>query len=211
MSLAVIIPTRGDRPLFLRHAKYLLSQQTRQPDEVIIIDSPPESNAPDLSRRYKLGLEKSSSEFNILWEDDDWYSHKYLELMYEIYLCNGKPSLMGIGSTVYYHILKREYRKFIHHKRASAMSTGIRRDINLGFIPDNEVFLDIMLWANTDGVVCNFPDTICMGIKHGIGKCGGRAHGEGFKYSHHDPELKYLKSIVDSESFDFYNEVFQNK
>ena len=58
MKVGVLIPSRGDRTDFLKHAKWLLSQQTRQPDEILIVDYAPKTNDYDITPRYRYGCQE---------------------------------------------------------------------------------------------------------------------------------------------------------
>ena len=52
-KVALITPTRGDRPLFKDQYWKIIENQTRKPDEVIVVDYPPISDKIDLSARYR--------------------------------------------------------------------------------------------------------------------------------------------------------------
>ena len=43
-----------------------------------------------------------------------------------------------------------------------------------------------------------------IGIKHGIGLCGGSAHTVNFPFDIDDKKLYWLKQNVRKESFEFY-------
>ena len=77
--LALITPTRGDRPLFEKQYNNIIKNQTVQPDEIIIVDYPPISKEIDLTARYRKGIIEASKRgcnVALLWEDDDWYHSK---------------------------------------------------------------------------------------------------------------------------------------
>jgi hypothetical protein len=67
MKVGVLIPSRGDRSNFLNHAKWLLEQQTRKTDEVLIVDYPPKSNDYDITPRYRLDVKNYLREDVILF------------------------------------------------------------------------------------------------------------------------------------------------
>ena len=113
MKLGVLIPTRGDREKFLNHAKFLLSKQTIKPDEINIVDFKPSDNEKDITKRYRIGCEQLFNEKKcdlvVFWEDDDWYSPKYLETIKNNWIESENPQIIGIGKTIYYHILTKKY------------------------------------------------------------------------------------------------------
>ena len=106
MKIGVLIITKGDRPKFLEHAKYLISEQTLQPDVIEVVDE--ETNlAIDITYRYRVGckrLVKKGCDLIIFWEDDDFYKFNYIQTMLSEFINNGRPDIIGIEKTIYYHI-----------------------------------------------------------------------------------------------------------
>jgi hypothetical protein len=207
MVIGIIIPTRGDRPQFLQHALYLISQQSHKPDFIEVVDDTPFSKDKDISWRYKLGCErliKKGADLIFFWEDDDWYSSDYIKKMALGWQFAGKPKIFGLNSTIYYHIGIKKWFSQIHNYRASAMSTIVTNDISsFKFPPDNEPFLDLWLWKKIPGKAIAHS-TINIGIKHGHGLCGGSGHSKLEWYKNNDSDMSWLKSIVDPKSFEFY-------
>ena len=116
MSFALITPTRGDRPMFEKQYWNLIKSQTLQPDDVILVDYRPKSEAKDLTARYKKGLElayENGHEFALLWEDDDWYHKEYIEWLVNKW-CVNKKDVFGIQETYYYHIFQKSYLHMNH-------------------------------------------------------------------------------------------------
>lgn len=208
MIIGVLIPTRGDRPQFLEHAKYLLSQQTKQPDHVLIVDEPPKDNKCDITYRYRTGCEKLFAlgvDVILFWEDDDWYRQDYIEKMLTAWLSIGKPHIFGLGDTIYYHIKTNQYKIMHHPERSSMMATLLSKEAKIDWGKDDYAFTDLILWKQLQSkATYKFNDTICLGIKHGIGMAGGSAHSKKFRYDHNDQDLKYLQKVVDPKSFIFY-------
>ena len=73
---------------------------------------------------------------------------------------------------------------------------------------DHTVFFDIKLWEYA--MWGNFKvkletENPLLGIKHGIGKCAGKAHR--MELENHDPNLEWLKGFVDKEAFNFYTDL----
>src|SRR5258708_4759741 len=112
MKTGCLIPTRGDRPEFLKFALSQIERQTEKPHKILVIDSPPQSDKPDITFRYRTGceqLEKEGCDLFVFWEDDDWYSKDYLSKIKVFWLLNNKPDLIGIDSTIYYNIITNKY------------------------------------------------------------------------------------------------------
>jgi hypothetical protein len=207
MKIGVLIPTRGDRPQFLEHALYLLDRQDRKPDFIEVVDDMPFSVEKDITWRYKLGCERlvnKGADLIVFWEDDDWYSSEYIKKMFLGWKFARMPRIFGLNSTIYYHILTHKWFDQHHNARASAMSTLVTKDIvNVKFPPDNEPFLDLFLWKKIPGKAISHS-TINIGIKHGLGLCGGSGHSRHEWYKNNDSGFTWLRSIVDKKSTEFY-------
>lgn len=220
MKVGIIVPDRGDRPQFMQHCNWLISQQTFKPICSALIDYVPESNEKDISQRYRRGYEKLRGrdlDCILLIESDDWYAPTYIETMVNAWQLAGKPDIFGTNYTVYYSL--RLWAGFImrHTERSSAMSTLIKPDMDFDWPPDHEPYTDTHLWmvshhtnTNTRLTQAVFkPDPIiCLGIKHGIGLTGGNGHTTHMhRYINTDPDKAWLKSVVDPTSFEFYSHV----
>lgn len=208
MKIGVLVPDRGDRPNFLNHCKWLISNQILQPDYVEIVDYKPISEKPDLTARVRKGfetLQRLGCDCVLIMENDDWYHMDYIYKMFTAWVNHRKPDLLGLSSTTYYHIGKREYRTLTHKKRASLMSTMISCSARIDWPKYDYVFLDLHLWKQwrLSKRTVDFLNPISIGIKHGIGLCGGTGHTT-FKYDEQDPEMNWLRSKVDEKSFEFY-------
>jgi hypothetical protein len=46
-----------------------------------------------------------------------------------------------------------------------------------------------------------------IGIKHGVGLCGGGGHKNTMWYKNEDPGMKWLASHVDKKSLEFYKSI----
>jgi hypothetical protein len=208
MKVGVLIPTRGDRPQFLSHAFYLLERQLLNIDFIEVVNDRPISNQKDITYRYRIGCErlvKRGADIIFFWEDDDYYSNSYLLKMYDAWIENGKPSIFGIGYSIYYHIGLRKWVKLDHPERASAMSTMVTKDIvKFNWPTDSEPYTDLFLWKGIKGRTVSFETIEAIGIKHGVGLCGGGGHNRKGWYLNNDPGLKWLGSKVDDVSLDFY-------
>lgn len=210
MKVAVVIPDRGDRPKFLRQCKKMLKRQTRKPDAVYLMNFGPTSSAFDLTKRVRLGFEKAKRngfDCVLIIENDDYYSEDYIETMVSKWQELGRPNLLGIDSTTYYHLKKRAWRTMDHKNRSSLFTTLISCKAEFDFPSDNEVFLDLYLWGVLKGKTFSTDKKLAIGIKHGVGKCGGKGHST-FIYTENDPYMSQLEKWTDENSFIFYINLF---
>jgi hypothetical protein len=212
MKVGVLIPSRGDRPDFLCRAKLYLLRQTRQPDRVLVVDYVPTSDQPDITQRYRMGCEvlfRAGCDVVLFMEDDDWYSPKYVELMTKAWDRAGRPVLFGINKTLYYNIRTQRHTVLKTKDRASMMSMCASPEVlNIPWPADNDPFTDYKLAqhckVHTDEVSKQF---IAVGIKHGVGKCGGQGHNPDWKqYTGTDVDYKYLQQLIGNDA-NFYRKM----
>ena len=233
VRIAVLIPTRNDRDIFLKNCFRMLDAQTLQPNHVHMMDYKPLSDDKDITQRYRRGyaLLSAMNEYDViaLIEDDDYYAPDYLEVMVAEWLKAGKPDLFGTGKTIYYHLKLNKYFTLNHPKRASAMNTFIKPGLNIKWCEDNYAFTDLHLWNMTalaqeslppgnqipkniqlNGVIFNPDHIISIGMKHGVGLCGGRNHIDRLeRYNVADNDKQFLRDNCDAESYLFYSELFK--
>lgn len=211
--IGVVIPTRGDRTVFIERCLFMMYRQTLKIDKIEVVDEQPKSNDKDITYRYRKGFEslfKQGCKVVFLIEDDDWYSEDYIKTMYDQWLHLRKPQILGVGNTTYYHLNRSEHTTMTHKFRSSAFSTMVTKDVmNINFPKDNYPFLDISLWQQLKGKTFIPKSTICLGIKHGIGVCGGSGHNPGFKYQNQDENYSFLKKII-GQDFNFYKKMIEN-
>lgn len=209
MKIAVVIPTRGDRPMFVDHALRLVTQQTRPADFIVLVNDPPETGEKDITLRYRIGLERAweaGADVAFLMEDDDWYSPFYIGAMILEWEKRHRPPLFGIGYSIYYHIIREKIMRLEHIGRASAYNTMVTRGLDINFPADSDPFFDLHLWKYHRGGQTWSPERpLSLGIKHGIGLCGGKGHQMMSRYV--DPEYGFLQSTVDETSYFFYAEI----
>lgn len=188
----------------------MLDKQTLKPDLIRIINHDLGLDGCDISVRYQMGLKEIFEQYEcdvcFLIENDDWYRNDYIERMMSEWYDFGRPDLFGLGTTVYYHIGLNKYKKMSHQGRASAFSTMCTKEIlNCAPAKSFDPFFDMHIWKQPiNKATFDCGEQICLGIKHGEGSCGGKAHQSNFPYTDNDIDLSYLKSIVDEESFKFY-------
>lgn len=210
VKIGILIPDKGDRKLFLNHCIDMMERQSIAPDVILVLNEDSGIAGCDISWRYKTGFKKIFSQYDcdvcFLIENDDWYKDNYIEKMLEAWDNAGQPELFGIETSIYYHIGIKKYKKLIHPKRASAFCTMVTKEVlDHSFCSDTEAFFDIHLWKSCMTKAVFIPnEELCLGIKHGIGSCGGKGHLESFPYDKDDRDSEYLKKIIDTKSFNFY-------
>lgn len=222
MRIGVIIPDRGDRPEFLKNCLRMMGAQTLRPDIVEVIAPPgvPVGNGRDITKRYRIGYDRLSGRVDVIAfiENDDWYSPDYLRVMAGAWADMGRPAIFGTNYTVYYHLKIGAYFTMTHNTRSSAMSTMIKPGLNITWPVDHEPFTDMHLWSHVGqmdtirqrGAVFNPGKHICLGMKHGIGLCGGFNHAERLnRYRFPDHDQKFLRENLDEESFKFYSKFYE--
>lgn len=205
--LGIIIPDRGDRPAFLQHCLRMMEGQSLRPEIIQLINQPAESAAVDITVRYRRGYEAlrgKGLDAIFLIENDDWYAADYLETVYNAWLTHNKPDIFGQTYTIYYHLNLKRYFTFHHMDRSSAMNTLLKPDLQFDWCKDEDPYTDMHLWQTLKGITWTPPHIVCLGIKHGIGLCGGYMH---FNRLHRFDTVDdgLLAKTVDGVSMAFYN------
>lgn len=203
-KIGILIPTRGNRPEFLKQSLLMLGRQTMKADFVEVVEYKPDSDDFDITQRYHFGCDRLFSrpwrqcDLVIFWEDDEWYAPNYIEKMYTGWIEAGCPSIWGIGYSIYYHIIGSMWFKINHPSRASMMATCVTSEVmKIKWPADNYPYTDVILWERMKGKTMMPAKPICLGIKHGIGMVGGGAHNvECGHYSNQDFNGEFLKSIT---------------
>lgn len=214
MKIGVIIPSRGDRPALLRNCLRMMKRQTLQPAQIGVLDYKPKNAAKDITERYRIGYEYMSTlglDLIAFIEDDDWYSPEYLKVMASLWIENGRPELFGLNHSTYYHIIEKKYFEMQHFQRSAMMCTFIKPGLQIEWCKDDQPYTDAHLWtvSKLQKKLTGIKPLICMGIKHGIGRIGGQHHNDRMdRYINSDSDLSFLKSVVDSNSFEFYSKYF---
>lgn len=203
MDYCTITPSRGgDRPKFFQFCVRQLTKFTGGQKNYIMNDRPI-SEAKDLIPRVKKGIELAKRDgftHVFIVEDDDFYCKEYFEQALDF-------DFFGYEDTTYYNLRNRTYGVVKHPGRSSLFTTAFKIEALDGFVwpADTNVFLDIALWdfaRKTKKKVKLLKNNPCLGIKHNIGVVGGKGHR--MKLRNTDYDLRYLRSRVDEEAFEFY-------
>lgn len=209
IKFGILIPTRGDRPNFLKNCLAQIERQTIKPTIINIVDFTPRHNEKDITRRYKVGYEYlSTKNLDCIFfiEDDDFYAKDYFETMLNKWEENDRPDLLGTSYTIYYHTKLRAWFHMNHTERSSAMSTLIKPNLPLTWCADNDPYTDIHIWSqNFRKVIFTPKKNICLGMKHGVGLCGGNNHLNKLeRFKNDDSNLEFLRFNMDLEPFKFF-------
>lgn len=172
----------------------------------IYIDHKPSHSGMDLVPRVRLGIESARAagvDRVAIVESDDFYSADYLS-----HINLNDYDAFGWGTTTYYHLRNRTWQKNYHQDTHSSLfCTAFKLSMIDGFRwpPDDHPWLDIELWKYFRGknAFLSQAEPPCIGIKHGIGKVGGKAHKMEMK--NRDPDLLWLKENVDAQAYEFYS------
>lgn len=217
MKIGVLVPTRGDRPAFLTFCINRIKQQTLSPDFISIVDFVPHSTTGDLTLRYRTGIKELSdkgADLILFIEDDDWYHPEYIETVVQLWKENGKPDIFGFNSSLYYHIGTNRLGRLFHRNRSSMFCTCIATNAvnspEFEWPADDYPFLDLHLWKKLKGASVDMPFHIAIGIKHGIGLCGGRGHiSDSNLYDRTDSEFQLLESLIGEQDVEFYRSIMR--
>lgn len=204
-NIATITPDRGDRKQFMDFCSIQLERMN--PDYRALITWPPLSSQVDLIPRIKRGIElcrEMGIDRVAIIESDDFYPTDYLP-----HINLDDYDFWGWGITYYYHIKNRTWNRSYHQDTHSSLfCTAFRISALDGFVwpPDDYLWLDLALWKfarHNRRFHLSLEEPPCIGIKHGVGKVAGKAHG--WEMKNKDPDLSWLKSKTDAQAFEFYS------
>lgn len=188
VKVGVVIPTRNNRPAFLAQCHKYMERQTHPYHQMCTVSYEQKTFPHDLAERYEAGFASMQGvDLILLIEDDDWYRADYIARMVERWEFHGRPEIYGISDSLYYHIFSQRYWHSKHPGRASAYSTAVSAKAKVNWSALDPLWMDIGIWQQLKGVAEELPHRISVGIKHGIGECGGVGHYPGF-YERRDPE-----------------------
>lgn len=210
-KVALLIPTRGDRPEFLKNCLRQIEAQTVKADHVELVDDQPQSHHVDITWRYRTGYDRLRGKgFDIifLWEDDEWYAPWYIEEMLKAWEAQHRPNLFGTRYTIYYHIMLQKYFTMRHDDRASAMNTMIKPDMTFPWCNDADPFTDMHLWFRPEFDRKLFlPNRVlAVGMKHGLTITGGKGHVNRL-HQYINDDGGFLKNTLDPDSYQFFFEL----
>jgi len=199
VRFSVIIPDRNDRKELTEHCFFQMDRQTLKPERIYHINYVPLNGEMDLTQRVMKGIDQSERDgidkcFVI--ENDDYYPDDYFEKMQ--FDCD----MIGSEKTIYYNIKYKRYKVLHHFNRSSLFCTGFRisKIKNMVFPLKS---LDMRMWLFAQNLKVEFVNPGAIGIKHGVGLCGGSSHKFNASYIK-DSGMWYLKKQVREESFEFY-------
>jgi hypothetical protein len=205
MKFAIITPDRGDRSQFTSFCLHQIERQQLPLGSFthIHVNYPPKSSEVDLIERVRHGIDQAKMlgyDWVIMMENDDFYPKDYLSRFIPFM---DNADFIGDEQTIYYNLRNRTYSIFDHPHRSSLFTTAFRISALNNFEwPTQGPNLDIMLWKYARHKRRKFIKTGAVGIKHGIGKCGGIGHTRMLRY--HDKDMVFLKERVDGEALAFY-------
>jgi glycosyltransferase involved in cell wall biosynthesis len=202
--ITAITPT-GDRPLAFALCQNWMRNQTRQPEQWLVIDDGKIPTSPLISMEYvrreprrddprhtlilnlKAALSLIKGDIIMIIEDDEYYAPEYIAEM-ERRLSGHEVA--GIMRSKYYHLY---YGGFFRHgnvNRASLAQTAFKKS----FLPEFEKllygdsFLDMRLWARTKPdqryLFTDDNNPLYLGIK-GLPGRGGIGSGHKITYGNY--------------------------
>lgn len=203
-KFCAIIPDRGDRPELTDHCFRQIDRMFKKPDEVYHVNHKPNTSGFDLVDRVFRGASMARQDgfdWCFIIENDDYYPSNYFD-RFTPYL--DKYDFLGEEKSTYYNLQNLTFRTFEHKCRSSLFTTAFRISAlnNFEWPGDDTVFLDINLWKYARHKRRKFIDTGAVGIKHGLGLCGGKGHK--MRMPGYDRKLEWLESHTDEMSFRFY-------
>lgn len=210
-DFAIIIPDRNDRHELTEFCLKQIRRMTLQPTKIYHIKDRPQTEKPDLIHRVTVGVNLAKAdgfEYVFLVENDDFYKADH----FERYLAQwGNADFIGDEKTTYYSLRNLTFRTMEHKYRSSLFTTAFRisalNHFNFKALNPERVFLDIDLWEYARTKRRKFVDSGALGMKHGVGLCGGKGHG--MTMPNKDIDLAYLRNHVDQSSFEFYYNLSQ--
>jgi len=233
--ITAITPT-GDRPLPFALCQQWMKNQTKQPDQWIVIDDGKNPLKPTYSMEYIrrepqdddpkhtliLNLKKAmpliKGDKILIVEDDEYYAPEYIEKMS---LELDRHNVVGIGDSKYYHLPSGGNFKIGNMDHASLAETGFVES----FLPEfnkildmDNVYLDFIIWkvANRNGQGFIFVDSdenpLYLGVKGLPGRPGiGRGHDSRLYRNHlKDRNRENLRKLIPKD-YDIYIDILRDK
>jgi hypothetical protein len=223
MRVTAITPT-GDRPLAFALCQRWMAQQTKPPDQWIVVDDgrkpcewetkpvnveyvrrePGADRGPTLGVNLWAALKRIAHEGIVIIEDDEYYAPGYVAQMASWL---SRHEVIGIGRSRYYHLPTGGYLAHGNMRHASLAETAFRRTFLSLFTTllagETQSFLDTRLWGaviqdrhRANIFVDSEDHPLYLGIKGLPGRAGiGMGHN-GARYPHYDETREVLRRWV---------------
>jgi hypothetical protein len=204
VKFCIIIPDRNDRQELTNFCFNQISRMTVQPDRIYHVNHKPWTERFDLISRVRQGVTRAQAD-GIDWcfiiENDDFYPADYFKRFAPFMESH---DFIGDEETIYYNLQNLTHKTFTHAYRSSLFTTAFRISaLNLFKWPtDRSPFLDIDMWKYARFKRRMFIKSGAIGMKHGVGLCGGKGHT--MKMSNEDKSLSWLREHTDELGFQFY-------
>lgn len=210
-KIGALIPDRGDRPSFTKLCLYMIERQTYKFDEVAHVNYKPKSDQVDILDRLLYGVEELRSkgvDFVYVIENDDYYPPNYVASSLPGWRFESLVDFVGYPQTIYYHIHSAKGKILTHNNHSSLFCTGFKIDAldRINWPKKNSPFIDVAIWRyaiRSRKKIRWVRDCQPIGIKHGIGLCGGSGHRSGLKWPH-DGRHIIKKYVHEKELQEFY-------
>lgn len=208
MRICAIMPTLGHRPL----TEKLNISRIPSYIDLIKVDYPSSGNV-DICKRFNYGITKAKLqcyEYAFFIEDDDYYPREYYEKYLDVIIFN-KATLYGIDETIYYNLKLDRYVHMKHPQRSSMFCSAVnlnKIDFDV-LLNAKEPYADLYLFDKIkDKHLVSFDELGCkpIGIKHGIGKCGGNGH-EDRLYNNSITGGNFLINNTDKKAYEIYKRI----
>lgn len=191
----------------LDHCLWQLDRMTVQPSATYLVNHAGRDGVIDLVPRIQAGVasaRRDGIDICFIVENDDFFPEDYFKRLLPWF---HDRDFVGQNFTHYYSLKEMTYQRFDHPNRSSLCATAFRVSAlnNFDWPQDDYPFLDIPLWKYARHKRRKFIDTGMVGIKTGLGLCGGKGHR--MKLRNHDYDLKWLAAHVDAKSLEFYQQL----
>jgi hypothetical protein len=150
MKVAVLVVT--NRPEHIAWWKHQIKKQTRQPDEVIVVDNRPDLTVPwiaggcqgllgggwfaqhvdprtTLGEMRQFALNLATADIILWFDDDDWYHPRRVELSAG-FIESGRYDVVAFPLTHFYYLKEEITRPFPHGTAVHLPATAWRREIS---------------------------------------------------------------------------------
>jgi hypothetical protein len=224
-----LLTCTGGRPDSFRLAERWVANQTRHPDQWVVVDDVEEpteltmgqtlvrpepfwdpDGGPTLARNMLAGLKVVDADIIVVLEDDDYYGPEWLDTV-ATWLTHSLTCLVGESKTIYYHVTSRRHHRHGNTTHASLCATAFKRHLvkpicNIINKVAPSPFIDHQIWARLEGQLYDTHHVV--GMKGLAGRPGaGRGHCDDGYWSNFDFTGDYLRGLIgwDANAYlDFY-------